>query len=186
MRAPDSPCSAKTAIAALKIRAFRDCASSWATTVMATPFSWVTKNTHNDHNLATWYGANEPNDTYSRLTSAVDPRTLCCALSPPFRFPAPCLRSCTLLRRRGYQGVEIFENDSALLYGTPAEIRQLAADLGVKNHAFSNPFAILEGASRAQFAANMARARRKFALMRRAGLRDAAVVQQCTAGLLGG
>lgn len=48
------------------------------------------------------------------------------------------------------------------------EIRQLAADLGLKITLFQ-PFRDFEGASRAQFAANMARARRKFALMRELG-----------------
>ncbi|HBV2477146.1 TPA: sugar phosphate isomerase/epimerase, partial [Klebsiella pneumoniae] len=65
----------------------------------------------------------------------------------------------------GYQGVEIFENDLLYYTGTPAEIRQLAADLGLKITLFQ-PFRDFEGSSRAQFAANMARARRKFALMR--------------------
>ena len=68
----------------------------------------------------------------------------------------------------GYQGVEIFENDLLYYTGTPAEIRQLAADLGLKITLFQ-PFRDFEGASRAQFAANMARARRKFALMRELG-----------------
>lgn len=43
----------------------------------------------------------------------------------------------------GYQGVEIFENDLLYYTGTPAEIRQLAADLGLKSR-FFNPFAILK------------------------------------------
>ncbi len=41
------------------------------------------------------------------------------------------LPGCTLLRRRGIR-VEIFENDLLYYTGTPAEIRQLAADLGLK------------------------------------------------------
>ena len=68
----------------------------------------------------------------------------------------------------GYQGVEIFENDLLYYTGTPAEIRQLAADLGLKITLFQ-PFRDFEGASRAQFAANIARARRKFALMHELG-----------------
>lgn len=64
--------------------------------------------------------------------------------------------------------MEIFENDLLYYTGTPAEIRQLAADLGLKITLFQ-PFRDFEGASRAQFAANMARARRKFALMRELG-----------------
>ena len=43
----------------------------------------------------------------------------------------------------GVSGVEIFENDLLYYTGTPAEIRQLAADLGLKITLF-NPFAILK------------------------------------------
>ncbi|MBZ6727871.1 bifunctional sugar phosphate isomerase/epimerase/4-hydroxyphenylpyruvate dioxygenase family protein [Klebsiella grimontii] len=68
----------------------------------------------------------------------------------------------------GYQGVEIFENDLLYYTGTPADIRHLAADLGVKITLFQ-PFRDFEGASRSQFAANMERARRKFALMHELG-----------------
>nr|VXZ83714.1 4-hydroxyphenylpyruvate dioxygenase and related hemolysins [Klebsiella pneumoniae] len=39
--------------------------------------------------------------------------------------------------------MEIFENDLLYYTGTPAEIRQLAADLGLKITLF-NPFAILK------------------------------------------
>ena len=75
----------------------------------------------------------------------------------------------------GYQGVEIFENDLLYYTGTPAEIRLLAADLGLKITLFQ-PFRDFEGASRAQFAANMARARRKFALMRELGCTKKVIV----------
>ena len=68
----------------------------------------------------------------------------------------------------GYQGVEIFENDLLYYTGTPADIRHLAADLGLKITLFQ-PFRDFEGASRSQFAANMERARRKFALMHELG-----------------
>jgi 4-hydroxyphenylpyruvate dioxygenase len=68
----------------------------------------------------------------------------------------------------GYQGVEIFENDLLYYTGTPADIRNLAADLGLKITLFQ-PFRDFEGASRSQFAANMARAKRKFALMHELG-----------------
>ena len=37
----------------------------------------------------------------------------------------------------GYQGVEIFENDLLYYTGTPADIRNLAADLGLKITLFS-------------------------------------------------
>lgn len=68
----------------------------------------------------------------------------------------------------GYQGVEIFENDLLYYTGTPGDIRHLAADLGLKITLFQ-PFRDFEGASRVQFAANMERARRKFALMHELG-----------------
>ncbi|MBZ7407992.1 bifunctional sugar phosphate isomerase/epimerase/4-hydroxyphenylpyruvate dioxygenase family protein [Klebsiella grimontii] len=68
----------------------------------------------------------------------------------------------------GYQGVEIFENDLLYYTGTPADIRHLAADLGLKITLFQ-PFRDFEGASRSQFAVNMERARRKFALMHELG-----------------
>ncbi|WP_308561468.1 TIM barrel protein [uncultured Klebsiella sp.] len=68
----------------------------------------------------------------------------------------------------GYQGVEIFENDLLYYTGTPADIRHQVADLGLKITLFQ-PFRDFEGASRDQFAANMERARRKFALMHELG-----------------
>ncbi|STV88377.1 4-hydroxyphenylpyruvate dioxygenase [Klebsiella michiganensis] len=75
---------------------------------------------------------------------------------------APCHRS------GGLSGRRIFENDLLYYTGTPADIRHLAADLGLKITLFQ-PFRDFEGASRAQFAANMERARRKFALMHELG-----------------
>lgn len=68
----------------------------------------------------------------------------------------------------GYQGVEIFENDLLYYTGTPTDIRMLADDLGLKITLFQ-PFRDFEGASREQFAANLARAKRKFALMHELG-----------------
>ena len=70
----------------------------------------------------------------------------------------------------GYQGVEIFENDLLYYTGTPADIRRLAASLGLEITLFQ-PFREFEGASREQFAANMARAKQKFALMKELGCR---------------
>ncbi|WP_172729324.1 bifunctional sugar phosphate isomerase/epimerase/4-hydroxyphenylpyruvate dioxygenase family protein [Kluyvera cryocrescens] len=68
----------------------------------------------------------------------------------------------------GYQGVEIFENDLLYYTGTPADVRKMAADLGLKITLFQ-PFRDFEGGNRAQFAANLARARRKFSLMHELG-----------------
>lgn len=68
----------------------------------------------------------------------------------------------------GYQGVEIFENDLLYYTGTPADVRNMADDLGLKITLFQ-PFRDFEGGTRAQFAANLARAKRKFALMHELG-----------------
>lgn len=68
----------------------------------------------------------------------------------------------------GYQGVEIFENDLLYYNGTPADIRRMAADLGLQITLFQ-PFRDFEGASRLQFAANLERAKRKFELMHQLG-----------------
>mgnify|MGYP005982645097 FL=1 len=68
----------------------------------------------------------------------------------------------------GYQGVEIFENDLLYYTGTPADVRNMADDLGLKITLFQ-PFRDFEGGTREQFAANMARAKRKFALMHELG-----------------
>lgn len=68
----------------------------------------------------------------------------------------------------GYQGVEIFENDLLYYTGSPADIRQMAADLGLQITLFQ-PFRDFEGANRNQFAANLERARRKFELMHQLG-----------------
>lgn len=68
----------------------------------------------------------------------------------------------------GYQGVEIFENDLLYYTGTPTDIRNMADELGLKITLFQ-PFRDFEGGTREQFAANMARAKRKFALMHELG-----------------
>ncbi|EJG2385004.1 bifunctional sugar phosphate isomerase/epimerase/4-hydroxyphenylpyruvate dioxygenase family protein [Kluyvera ascorbata] len=68
----------------------------------------------------------------------------------------------------GYQGVEIFENDLLYYTGTPADVRSMADDLGLKITLFQ-PFRDFEGGTRAQFAANLERAKCKFALMHELG-----------------
>ncbi len=85
----------------------------------------------------------------------------------------------------GYQGVEIFENDLLYYTGTPAEIRQLAADLGLKITLFQ-PFRDFEGASRRAVCGEYSPRSAQVCPDARAGLRHAAAVQQCAAGLLGG
>lgn len=56
----------------------------------------------------------------------------------------------------GYRRVEIVENDLRYYTGSPADIRQIAADLGLQIMLF-RPFRHFEGESRAQFAANLNR-----------------------------
>lgn len=74
----------------------------------------------------------------------------------------------TAIAAAGYQGVEIFENDLLYYTGTPADVRTLADDLGLKITLFQ-PFRDFEGETREQFVANMERAKRKFALMHELG-----------------
>lgn len=68
----------------------------------------------------------------------------------------------------GFDGVEIFENDLLYYPGSPADVRQMCADLGLAITLFQ-PFRDFEGMSRQQFAANLERARRKFDLMQQLG-----------------
>lgn len=66
-------------------------------------------------------------------------------------FRHPCLRSCTLLRYRGGGYQVNFRTICSIMQGTPAEIRQLAADLGLKmRHQSRFQPSRFEGASRAQ------------------------------------
>ncbi len=63
-----------------------------------------------------------------------------------------------------FDGVEIFENDLIFHPGRPAEIRQMAADLGLTIDLFQ-PFRDFEGVSPEKFKQNLDRAERKFDLM---------------------
>jgi len=67
-----------------------------------------------------------------------------------------------------FDAVEIFEND--LLYddGRPRQVRELAADLGLRI-ALYQPFRDFEAVSDAQFARNLDRAERKFDVMEELG-----------------
>lgn len=64
----------------------------------------------------------------------------------------------------GFDGVEIFENDLVYFDGSPADIRNMAADLGLDIVLFQ-PFRDFEGVSPAQLARNLDRIRRKFDVM---------------------
>ncbi|WP_070108556.1 bifunctional sugar phosphate isomerase/epimerase/4-hydroxyphenylpyruvate dioxygenase family protein [Burkholderia plantarii] len=68
----------------------------------------------------------------------------------------------------GFDGVEIFENDLLYFDGSPADVRRIAADLGLEIVLFQ-PFRDFEGVDAAQLARNLERARRKFDLMHALG-----------------
>ena len=64
----------------------------------------------------------------------------------------------------GFDGVEIFENDLLYYAGSPREIRQRCADLGLSISLFQ-PFRDFEGCRRNRLERNLDRAERKFDLM---------------------
>ena len=68
----------------------------------------------------------------------------------------------------GFDGVEIFENDLLYYDGSPREIRQMCADLGIAITLFQ-PFRDFEGCRRERLARNLERAERKFDLMQELG-----------------
>jgi 4-hydroxyphenylpyruvate dioxygenase len=66
--------------------------------------------------------------------------------------------------RAGFDGVEIFENDLITCRLRPAEVRSLAADLGVRILLYQ-PFRDFEAVSDERLTANLRRAEHKFAVM---------------------
>lgn len=68
----------------------------------------------------------------------------------------------------GFDGVEIFENDLLYYDGSPRDIRQMCADLGIEIMLFQ-PFRDFEGVRRDRLARNLERAERKFDLMQELG-----------------
>ncbi|MDN7582260.1 bifunctional sugar phosphate isomerase/epimerase/4-hydroxyphenylpyruvate dioxygenase family protein [Burkholderia orbicola] len=68
----------------------------------------------------------------------------------------------------GFDGVEIFENDLVYFDGSPADVRRMAADLGLDIVLFQ-PFRDFEGVSAAQLARNLDRIKRKFDVMHALG-----------------
>ncbi len=68
----------------------------------------------------------------------------------------------------GFDGVEIFENDLLYYAGSPREIRQMCADLGIAITLFQ-PFRDFEGCRRERLQKNLERAERKFDLMQELG-----------------
>jgi len=68
----------------------------------------------------------------------------------------------------GFDGVEIFENDLMYFDGSPAEVKAIAADLGLRIMLFQ-PFRDFEAAPRARMAKNFDRAEVKFDIMEQLG-----------------
>ncbi|MBH3124466.1 bifunctional sugar phosphate isomerase/epimerase/4-hydroxyphenylpyruvate dioxygenase family protein [Serratia ureilytica] len=68
----------------------------------------------------------------------------------------------------GFDGVEIFDNDLVYYPGSPAEIRELCAELGLEILLFQ-PFRDFEGGPRETLAQNLSRAARKFEVMQQLG-----------------
>ncbi|MBV9250543.1 MAG: sugar phosphate isomerase/epimerase and 4-hydroxyphenylpyruvate domain-containing protein [Acetobacteraceae bacterium] len=70
--------------------------------------------------------------------------------------------------RVGFDGVEIFENDLLTFNGTPAEVRQMAEDLGLQITLYQ-PFRDFEAMPEATRSRNLDRAERKFDVMQQLG-----------------
>src|SRR3954454_22762488 len=68
----------------------------------------------------------------------------------------------------GFDGFEIFENDLLYFDGSPAEVRTICADLGLRVLLFQ-PFRDFEAAPRARMAKNFDRAEQKFDVMAQLG-----------------
>ncbi|MGY2201115.1 3-dehydroshikimate dehydratase QuiC [Pseudomonas gingeri] len=84
----------------------------------------------------------------------------------------------------GFDGVEIFENDLLYYDGSPREIRQMCADLGIAITLFQ-PFRDFEGCRRDRLARNLERAERKFDLMQELGTDLVLVCSNASADSLG-
>jgi 4-hydroxyphenylpyruvate dioxygenase len=74
----------------------------------------------------------------------------------------------TAIQAAGFDGVEIFENDLLYFDGSPADVRRIAADLGLKIMLFQ-PFRDFEGVSAERLVRNLDRVKRKFDLMHELG-----------------
>ncbi|MDE1166819.1 MAG: bifunctional sugar phosphate isomerase/epimerase/4-hydroxyphenylpyruvate dioxygenase family protein [Pseudomonas sp.] len=84
----------------------------------------------------------------------------------------------------GFDGVEIFENDLLYYDGSPREIRQMCADLGIEITLFQ-PFRDFEGCRRDFLKRNVERAERKFDLMQELGTDLVLVCSNCQPDSLG-
>ncbi|ABE35072.1 xylose isomerase-like TIM barrel family protein [Paraburkholderia xenovorans LB400] len=74
----------------------------------------------------------------------------------------------TAIQAAGFEGVEIFENDLLYFDGSPANVRRIAEDLGLKIMLFQ-PFRDFDGVSPERLERNLERAKRKFDVMHELG-----------------
>jgi 4-hydroxyphenylpyruvate dioxygenase len=84
----------------------------------------------------------------------------------------------------GFDGVEIFENDLLYYDGSPRNVRQMCADLGIAITLFQ-PFRDFEGCRRDRLQRNVDRAERKFDLMQELGTDLVLVCSNTAADSLG-
>lgn len=84
----------------------------------------------------------------------------------------------------GFDGVEIFENDLLYYAGSPRDVRQMCADLGIAITLFQ-PFRDFEGCRRDRLEKNLDRAERKFDLMQELGTDLVLVCSNVAADSLG-
>jgi 3-dehydroshikimate dehydratase len=84
-----------------------------------------------------------------------------------------------------FRGVEIFENDLLSFNGTPAEIRRMIEDLGLRTITFQ-PFRDFEGMPEPQRAKVFSRAERKFDVMQELGCDLLLVCSNVSPDALGG
>ncbi|AOJ83102.1 4-hydroxyphenylpyruvate dioxygenase [Burkholderia savannae] len=88
------------------------------------------------------------------------------------------------IRAAGFDGVEIFENDLLYFDGSPADVRRIAADLGLDIVLFQ-PFRDFEGVPPERLARNLERAKRKFELMHELGAERILVCSNVSPDALG-
>ena len=84
-----------------------------------------------------------------------------------------------------FKGVEIFENDLLSFNGTPAEVRRMAADLGLEIITFQ-PFRDFEGMPEPHRGKALSRAERKFDVMAELGCDLLLVCSNVSPDALGG
>ena len=87
----------------------------------------------------------------------------------------------TAIAAAGFDGIEIFENDLLYFDGSPADVRRMARDLGLRILLFQ-PFRDFEAVPRERMQKNLDRAERKFDMMEELGADLMLVLQQHRAG----